>query len=198
MMKTQRNPIWCNVCPTPHATRSEPPLYKPNARLMIMFRSMKLSSPPRRSLYIHVSPNSSEVSCHAPKEKLMARTTGSAVSNSRRIWAGVTWPAGIGRHGLLRVSSVTDSGDRWLAMSKMRRFNQFQASTDGKRIRMAEKLMAWLVVKTGPARAPKMPNAVSGITKVQKSLSVSSQNVWSACVMLGKTDCFSRHRQHNF
>lgn len=166
MIKTHRKPVSCSVCPALHATRSEPPLYNPYARLMIIFRSRKLSSPPRRSLYIHVSPNSSDVSCHPPKKKLMAWTTGSAASNSRRICAGVTCPAGIGRHGLLRVSSVTEFGDRWLARSKTIRFSQFQASTHGIRTRITEKLVGLLVVKTGPARAPKMPNAVFGMTKV--------------------------------
>ncbi len=59
-------------------------------------------------------------------------------------------------------------------------FNQFQARTDGVRAMTSEKLAALLVVKIGPARAPKMPNAVSGTMKVQKSLSESNQKIWIA------------------
>ena len=33
------------------------------------------------------------------------------------------------------------------------------------------------VVRTGPARAPKIPKTVSGITKVAKSLSINSHSV---------------------
>ena len=185
-MRIHRKPVSCGACPAPHATRNEPSLYNPNATLMIKFRSMKLSSPPWRSLYIHVRPNSSAVSCHAPKKKLTARTIGIADSSSPRICAGVTLPVGMGRQGLLRVSSATAPGDRWLASSKMRRFDQFQRSTYGMRARTAEKLVVLLVVNTGPARAPKMPNAVSGMRKVQKSLSVSDQKIRSAFVTRSK------------
>ena len=71
-------------------------------------------------------------------------------------------------------------------------FSQFQAYTDGMRVKAAEKLMGSPFVKTGPERAAIMPNAVFGTIQVIESLSVSNQRVWSACTIHRKACCLSR------
>ena len=118
-MRIQRMPVSFTEVPVPHATRTDPKSYKPAAMLMMRFRPTMLS-PPWRSLYIQVRPNSREVSSHAPNNEVTAKMTGIETSNSVRICVGVSRPEGPGRHGLFIRSSATEIGSRWLALAHFR------------------------------------------------------------------------------
>lgn len=137
----------------------------------------------------------------------MPSTTGSANKSKRRVWAILIRPDGSGLHGLLTVSSTTDSGCLWLARSKMRRFNQFHRITDGSLLKTFRRSGEALLVKRGPESAAAIPNNVSGNTKVAKSLSVKSQSVLTRASKAnrGRTcqiqhychSCYSRWYENN-
>ena len=96
----------------------------------------------------------------------------------RRVAPGVVMrPEGRGREGLLMASSLTASGRRWLEKGKRRVLSQVQRRMWGTREPMDRRVGDLFVVMTGPERAPKRPKALSGMTKVFKSLRVKSRRV---------------------
>ena len=108
----------------------------------------------------------------------MARTVGMAMRRSRRASKVERRLEGSGRHGLLKESSRTEPGWRWLAISTRRRVSHIQTTTRGRRESMLVKTGAfWFVVRDGPDRVVRMAKAVDGTTMVLKSLKVNNQSV---------------------
>ena len=112
------------------------------------------------------------------KSLVIARTDGMAMSSSLRAPRVEMRPEGSGRHGLLRVSSMTELGWRWLAISTRSRVSHIHAKTRGRRgTRSNKDGTDGLVVREGPDKAVRPAKAVDGTTMVLKSLNVKSQSV---------------------
>lgn len=62
-----------------------------------------------------------------------------------------------------------DSGKRWFASSKTKTLIQTKNATSGVRAMMEKTSADEFVVRRGPDKAPRMPKAVSGTTKVEMS-----------------------------
>ena len=109
---------------------------------------------------------------------MLRRETRGIPRRRRRVAPDVVMRAeGSGREGLLIASSLTASGRRWLERVKRRVLSQVQRRMWGIRETVDRRLGLLFVVMTGPERAPKRPKALSGMTKVFKSLRVKSKRV---------------------
>jgi len=82
---------------------------------------------------------------------------------TRRAVSGVTRPAGMGRHDLLRESSRIEDGRRWFEMSQIRRLMLIHRRRIGRREMVERRVGVVLVVRTGPERAVKRAKSVCGI-----------------------------------
>ena len=104
-------------------------------------------------------------------------------------------PLGMGLSGLLAMSSATDSGNRWLARSKMMRFVQFQRKDLKTRIRMidGEGTSCWwhsLLTSNRGEKDTQRPNKVFGNTKVPMSLFVIAQRMTVAFLKEEPSDIY--------
>ncbi len=104
-------------------------------------------------------------------------TVGMLTIRRRRVWVVVIRPAGRGREGLLRSSSLIESGSRWLARVNKKVLSHVQVTVCAMWANIDCSRGFGFVVTAGPERALKIPKAVSGNTNVLMSLRVKSQRV---------------------
>lgn len=172
-------PAWLNVqslAPHDMSVVAALPHTKPEA--LIALRRMKSSSEPPRSLYIQLRSKARSVTEVTSSASAMETIHGMRTNSSRRAWTMVILPEGIGRHGLLMMSSATELGNRWLATVKASMFNHIQNKACGRRREIDANRGLRFVVNSGPDTAPKNPKAVHGYTIVRCSLTVKSHTVF--------------------